>query len=29
VMAEETPSHGFNYSLNIAVPPLAFVMFKR
>jgi 1,4-alpha-glucan branching enzyme len=29
VMAEDTPSHGFDHSISIVVPPLGFVLFKR
>ena len=29
VMADDRPSHGFNHSLTVTVPPLGFVMFKR
>jgi 1,4-alpha-glucan branching enzyme len=29
VMAEDTPSHGFEHSLTVVLPPLGFVMFKR
>ena len=29
VMADDQPSHGFNHSLCVTVPPLGFVMFKR
>ena len=29
VMATETPSHGFDHSITVTVPPLGFVMLKR
>ena len=29
VMADDEPSHGFNHSLTITVPPLGFVLLKR
>ena len=29
VMADDQPSHGFNHSLTITVPPLGFVLLKR
>ena len=29
VMAESVPDHGFNYSLDLTVPPLGFVLLKR
>jgi hypothetical protein len=29
VMADDQPSHGFNHSLCVTVPPLGFVMFKN
>ena len=29
VMADDQPSHGFDHSLTIAVPPLGFVLFKK
>jgi 1,4-alpha-glucan branching enzyme len=29
VMADDQPSHGFDHSLTVTVPPLGFVMFKR
>jgi 1,4-alpha-glucan branching enzyme len=29
VLAADTPSHGFDHALDIVVPPLGFVMFKR
>ena len=29
VMAEETPSHGFDHSITVKIPPLGFVLLKR
>jgi 1,4-alpha-glucan branching enzyme len=29
VMAEEKPSHGFDHSISVTVPPLGFVLFKK
>ena len=29
VMADDQPSHGFDHSLSLTVPPLGFVLFKR
>jgi 1,4-alpha-glucan branching enzyme len=29
VLAEETPTHGFDYALSLTVPPLGFVLLKR
>jgi 1,4-alpha-glucan branching enzyme len=29
VMSEEKPSHGFEHSITVKVPPLGFVLLKR